>query len=214
VAPPVQPEPRSAPTLRLAGAERLLAAGPGSLVRDAARERWAGWSARRRRAALASGAALMALVIAMSVVPGPGTAQVPAAAPAASPASTGAVAPDAMTGDEAVIAGDDPIAALGALAARRDRCLTELSVLCLEGVDEVGSSAFDADRAAIHGVLEGGVAPSRLQVASAALVERLGDSALIDLGPDSDPASVLLLKSEAGWRIRDYLTGGGASQPE
>jgi hypothetical protein len=43
----------------------------------------------------------------------------------------------------------------------------------------------------------------------AAVVERLGDSVLIALGPDSRPASVLLMKGEAGWRIRDYIAGTG-----
>jgi hypothetical protein len=33
---------------------------------------------------------------------------------------------------------------------------------------------------------------------------------LIALAPGSEPASVLLLKGEAGWRIRDYIAGGGA----
>ena len=40
-----------------------------------------------------------------------------------------------------------------------------------------------------------------------ALTEQLGDSALVtvvDPG-DSEPASFLLVKGEAGWRIRDYV---------
>jgi len=37
------------------------------------------------------------------------------------------------------------------------------------------------------------------------LVQRLGDSALVFLGPGTEPASLLLVKGEAGWRIRDYL---------
>jgi eukaryotic-like serine/threonine-protein kinase len=202
---PVQPALDPAPVGGMAWAERVLAVGPASIVRDVARERWAGWPVRRRRALIASGAAGLTLIGAIVVVPGPASTQVPAAAPTASQAEPGTATAEAPSGEEPEIAGDDPIAALHALAARRDRCLAELSVLCLDGVDEVGSSAFDADRAAIRGVLEGGVAPARLQLASVSLVERLGDSALIDLGTGSDPASVLLLKSEAGWRIRDYL---------
>ena len=87
-------------------------------------------------------------------------------------------------------------------------------MLCLDGVDEPGSSALDADRRAIRGILDGGEAPPHPDVRSPTLVERLGDSALVDLGPDSDPASVLLLKGEAGWRIRDYLAPVGAEEPE
>jgi hypothetical protein len=39
------------------------------------------------------------------------------------------------------------------------------------------------------------------------LVERLGDSALLDLGdvPETQPASSLVMRGEAGWRIRAYL---------
>jgi hypothetical protein len=39
------------------------------------------------------------------------------------------------------------------------------------------------------------------------LVERLGDSALVGLGngPETTPASTLVMRGEAGWRIRAYL---------
>jgi hypothetical protein len=110
--------------------------------------------------------------------------------------------------------GDDPLAALRELAARRETCFRDLSVLCLDGVDEAGSSAWEVDRAALRAVIEGGNAPRRLSLTTAVLVERLGDSALIELGPDSDPASVLLLKGEAGWRIRDYLAPVGDEEDE
>ncbi len=191
-------------------AARLLESGPGSTVRTAVSERWTTWSPGRRRAALAAGAAALALVFAILVVPGPSAPDVPQAS-VETPSDDTALEEPA---GEAEVAGDDPIAALGELADRRDGCFRELSVLCLDGVDEAGSSAWDADRAAIQAILDGGDAPRRLQLTAAVLVERIGDSALVALGPNSDPASVLLLKGEAGWRIRDYLSQGGVREPE
>jgi hypothetical protein len=186
-------------------ASRLLESGPAATVRAAVRERWAGWTAGRRRAVLASAAAGSVLLVALVVVPGP-TVRVPAAveAPQEAVPPTSSEVPDG--GD------DDPLVALHELVTRRDGCFRDLSVLCLDGVDEAGSSAWDADRMALQAILDGGDAPRSLSLTSATLVERLGDSALVDLGRDSDPASVLLLKGEAGWRIRDYLGAGGLGE--
>ena len=47
--------------------------------------------------------------------------------------------------------------------------------------------------------------PSRILDGELTLVERLGDSALIDLPEGSDPASILLMRTADGWRIRDYV---------
>ncbi len=195
-------------------ADRILSSGPGSMLRQAVGERWAAWSAARRRAVVAAGAAGLALVFAISVVPGPAAPGVIDASTADTPAEetadlegTGEFGP--IAGDESAIAGDDPIAAVRELIARRDRCFRELSMLCLEGVGEAGSSALAADRAALRVLLDGGVAPLPPSLSSLLLVERLGDSALVEFGPESDPASVLLLKGEAGWRIRDYLAAAG-----
>ncbi|MEO5919589.1 MAG: protein kinase [Pseudolysinimonas sp.] len=183
---------------------RILDAGPGSVVRAAVRDRWTGWSGRRRRAMLAAGAGGLVVVVALVVIPAPGTPSVPTPAV---PAVESPGPADGSGAEEAdgPIAGDDPIAALAELFARRERCFRELSVLCLDGVDEGGSAASEADREALRAMLEGGDAPPSLHLATATLTERLGGSALVELGPDSDPASVLLMKGEAGWRIRDYL---------
>ena len=77
------------------------------------------------------------------------------------------------------------------------------------------------DQAAIRAAQQGGELPDPLASASdvgtPVLIERLGDSALVRLGEaasavdDADehrlaprrPASLLLVKGEAGWRIRD-----------
>jgi hypothetical protein len=108
-----------------------------------------------------------------------------------------------------VSAPEDPVDALSRLLATRERCLRDLSVLCLEDVDEQGSAALDDDRQAIQAIVDAGRQPVILDAGGAVVIERLGDSVLIALAPDSQPASVLLMKGEAGWRIRDYIAGTG-----
>jgi len=41
------------------------------------------------------------------------------------------------------------------------------------------------------------------------LVERLGDSALLDLPAGSAPRSILVIRTTNGWRIRQYLSQDG-----
>ena len=105
--------------------------------------------------------------------------------------------------------GDDPVAALAVLLEQRERCVRDLSVLCLDGVLQAGSAAMARDAALIGEVQSGGEigAHAVITAVEATLVERLGDSALVSLGdvPKSQPASTLLMKGEAGWRIRGYL---------
>ena len=155
---------------------------------------------------LGGGAAAAVLVVALTVVPSPGAGDVPVAA---SPQPTLTGVDLGEPGAPPEITGDDPLAALAVLARTRDRCFRDLSVLCLEAVDQQQSSALAQDRAALDGLLGAATQPPVLDVEGAAIVERLGDSALVSLGADSDPASVLLMKGEAGWRIRDYIAEGG-----
>jgi hypothetical protein len=107
------------------------------------------------------------------------------------------------------VTSDDPVAALAALLERRDECIRDVSVLCLDDVAQAGSSALQADAALVRAIQAGGEVPDDggLVVGELRLVERLGDSALIDLGSSahSTTASTLVMRGEAGWRIRDYL---------
>lgn len=106
----------------------------------------------------------------------------------------------------AAILGDDPMAAAIALLARRESCMRELSHACLETVDQLGSAALGDDRAAIDELRAGGeAAPRSVEATEAQLLERLGDSALVRIGPETAPASLLLVRGEAGWRIRDWI---------
>ena len=106
---------------------------------------------------------------------------------------------------------DDPVAAAAALLEGREACIRDLSVQCLDAIDQQGSTALASDVALVRSIREGAEFPVLPAPGELALVERLGDSAIVSLGvtatstPDSTPASVLLMKGEAGWRIRDYL---------
>lgn len=122
---------------------------------------------------------------------------------------------DPVQSDDPVLS-DDPVAALGALLAERERCIRSLSVLCLDGVLQKGSAAMERDAAIIRSIQKGGEVPPEATIAAdgLALVERLGDSALVSLSAPGGsppgaaqrtPASTLVMRGEAGWRIRDYL---------
>ena len=123
--------------------------------------------------------------------------------------------PDPLPSADPVLS-DDPVAALGALLAERERCIRDLSVLCLDGVLQKGSAAMERDAAIIRSIQKGGEVPPEAAIAAGGLtlVERLGDSALVSLNAPGasppgaaqrTPASTLVMRGEAGWRIRDYL---------
>lgn len=155
----------------------------------------------RPRVWIVAGAVAVALVAGIVLVPSGGDSGA-GPVPSVSPSAT---APP----DDPPVAGDDPVAAVVTLLQARERCIRELSVLCLDAVDQAGSAALADDQALIRSLQDGAEftptpAPDgRLLV----LVERLGDSAIVSLGPNGEPASILLMKGEAGWRFRQYLTG-------
>jgi hypothetical protein len=111
----------------------------------------------------------------------------------------------------------DPDAAAPALLRLRAACLRGADVSCLDAVDQPGSAAEDADRTRVR------TAPAvdpdpRLDLHEADHLDpaqRLGDTALISLRPVDDaaapptperrPASLLMVRGEAGWRIRDLM---------
>ena len=118
-------------------------------------------------------------------------------------------APDGPEAPDRAVLGDDPVAALVELLVGRARCVRDLSVLCLDAVLQRGSAALERDTAVIRALQSGGeqTPDAAVETSGPLLVERLGDSALLDLGdvPQTQPASALVMRGEAGWRIRDYL---------
>jgi serine/threonine protein kinase len=156
----------------------------------------------RPRFWVAGAAAIALLLLAVMLIPRekPDTL----ASPPTAGSTSSAGAPDAGP-----IVADDPAAAAGPLLAARESCIRDLSVLCLDSVVQPDSSASMADQDLIRGIQNGDEIPAPWSVATgeAVLNERLGDSAIVSLSDaaDDEPASLLLMKSEAGWRIRDYL---------
>lgn len=125
------------------------------------------------------------------------------------------------------IAGDDPLAAATALLAARAACFATGSVQCLDGVDQAGSAALEADAYAVRMAQEGGTdstgaghAASGFEGATLSVVERLGDSVLLTVEPvtmstgtgstgtgstGAGATTLLVIRIEAGWRIRDLV---------
>lgn len=237
-APQIPARTRAASSLRaVLGPEGPLASvlehGPTAGLRAAVSRRWSSWTALRRRTTLAVAAATIGLLAAVALVPGTdssGFDPVPPSQDAAAPGGVsgytppgagdtgateeGATDPGSADPDDAdpddARSGDDPLAATQALLELRARCVVELSLLCLDGVGQQGSAALEDDQAAVASVLAGGELPAAIDFdpAVAVVTERMGDSALVELGPDSEPASLLVMRGEAGWRIRDYIAVG------
>ena len=132
--------------------------------------------------------------------------------------------------DSAALAGDDSVAAAAVLWRLRAACLRLASEDCLAGVDQVPSAALDDDRGTIAAARSGpdaalsrsGTDPPRSSQGSASvpalrLVQAVGATALIEVAsgeegagepvePKREPASLFLVKGEAGWRIREMFT--------
>jgi hypothetical protein len=133
------------------------------------------------------------------------------ATPPASPvqsASQEAEAPSAESASgnpseaAAILTGDDAASAAELLVTLRADCLAALDADCLAAVDQAGSPALHADLAAIDD-------PGRLNDLAIELeiteeVNRVGGSVLYSaLADEKQPASVLIARTQAGWRVRN-----------
>jgi len=114
---------------------------------------------------------------------------------------------------------DDPITALPLLLSQRARCFADLSVLCLDSVDQIDSAVSAEDSVqlsegmtASDAEITGRALEEPFEVSTSALVERLGDAAIVQFTTNGKPASVLMIRTEAGWRLREIYGGttGGA----
>jgi hypothetical protein len=128
--------------------------------------------------------------------------------------------PDTTEADSAAVASADPDVAAPALLRLRAACLRRSDLACVSTVDEAGSAVEDADRATVSA---GAGAGDRLDDGSLHVTDlrgparRMGDGALVELrpdpaagdgavgGPGRRPASLLIVRGEAGWRIRDLM---------
>ncbi|TFB51358.1 hypothetical protein [Cryobacterium tagatosivorans] len=120
----------------------------------------------------------------------------------------------------AALSGDEPVLAVPVLLALRAGCLAAASVVCLDGVDQPGSAVMAADTYSARSAQQGGAAADAptFERHTVSLVERSGNSALVALAPPGDqappgeqagphgqPASVLVVRGEAGWRLREIF---------
>ena len=154
-----------------------------------------------------------ALALIPQAPPGAVVGRVPSLSPA--PKSSSTPLPQA----EAIV-GDDPVEATRQLLQARAGCLHGRAAGCLDGVDQKDSAAMDNDTRIITSG-EGTASATRVgeiqapedllfPIAGATLVERLGDGALVSVtlfGSGTAPVSVLVVRTESGWRIRDVLIG-------
>ena len=166
------------------------------------------FSSVRPRFWVTAGIVAATLLVAVVAIPPSNSDAVPA--PASSPVSISgspeAPGPSETTGPSDT---DDPAAAAILLLAQRQVCISELSLLCLDAVDHPDSAASIADQSLLGQLQNGAEVPNAWAVtpSEVTVVERLGDSAIVRLGDPtgSEPISLLLVRSEMGWRIRSYL---------
>ena len=186
----------------LAGARGRVVAS----VRSVRRPLW--WTA---------GGVAAALCAALILVPSDGSTSAPSedASGFPSAALTRSSAPtraeETNTNTEAAgpdqVRGQDPGAALVALLTARARCFDELSQTCLDAVDQPDSSALADDAALLGGAARTSarVPPATAKAGQVTVLDRQGDSAVVRFGLKRQPAAVLMIRNEAGWRIRSYL---------
>ncbi|MDQ1548034.1 MAG: hypothetical protein QOH69_2938 [Actinomycetota bacterium] len=151
-------------------------------------------------------AAVVGLLLATVLIPSGSTPRSASVAPAPAPT-------DSVSSTTATPLPDDPLLASTILLKARANCIRDLSILCLDNVDEASSAAFASDAALIQQVQGGGEIPKDAIPGNGqlTLTERLGDTALIGLGQDGSASSILAIRTRAGWRIRDYLSGTQAT---
>ena len=178
---------------------------------------------------IAGGAGLGALVVALTVIPAAHSENsIKPFAGSSPPVTRTVIASDRPTeiaqskratpasGAASAIEGEDPLAAARALLSARARCFIAKSMTCFDSVDQAGSAVIEADRDLVRRLKKGVPLPSEaaLDGFTPRLIQQLGDSAIIQLVAvdgssiaEKNPAPLLLVRNEAGWRIRDVALG-------
>jgi hypothetical protein len=103
---------------------------------------------------------------------------------------------------------DDPVAAARDLLDRRAACFAALDLRCLGTVVQPGSAIEASDRAALAAAREGeAVAPTVFDPATVEVVAEMGGAVLVRarVAPEREPASLLMVRGEAGWRLREVF---------
>lgn len=178
-------------------------------------------SARRRPLAFGGLIGGGALVLLLTLVPpatagggGPAEAMPTAGAvrqPGETPAVDGDRAPVAAASAGPGLAVDpaDAVAAAAELLELRASCFATLDLACLDQVAQPGSAIEADDRAAIISAREGGAAESaEFDLDAIAVSAEMGAAVLVTVqfvDAEREPASLLVMRSEAGWRLRELF---------
>ncbi|MDI2098010.1 hypothetical protein [Ruicaihuangia caeni] len=185
------------------------------------RARWMALSGRSRILGVAGAAATLAAAVLLLQPGDEGGERMSSAGQSVEslgPDAHSSPVPSAPEGDP-IIGGDDPVAAAALLLAARQECFREAQRSCLRAVVEPGSSAERSDALGMDQVINGGrPEPELLPEARLELVDDYGDSALVALragnvlkaveppaAAKTPTASVLMVRTEAGWRFRAYF---------
>ncbi|MCU1476254.1 MAG: hypothetical protein JWQ64_947 [Subtercola sp.] len=137
--------------------------------------------------------------------------------------STGRDATGDDSGAQAVVAGDDAVAALTVLLNWREGCFHQSSADCFSAVDQPQSAALANDQTAYAETKRAGADSSAswldISTDGAAVAQQVGNAVLTTVVVSSEPggsdavtkkpASALLVKGETGWRIREIFTPPG-----
>jgi hypothetical protein len=171
----------------------------------------------RRPVWVAAGGVAAALVVAMVLIPQgeksasadlaeavqvdtSSTATADPATDASAPAGT-AAEPSAAEMPDAAAMSDDPLEAVRTLLVARQVCFETGNPDCFDSVDQAGSTALDDDVAAMADLPAGAPVPPPVPLGDAPFVQRTGDSAIIA----GEQVSILLVRGDGGWRIRDIF---------
>lgn len=143
--------------------------------------------------------------------PGRATGTTPGGRATVTPTPTPSASPppgpraDRLHRVEAVLAGDDADRAVRLLLRLRADCFRALDAECLAGVDEPGSAALAEDERV---VADPALLESAPELVVGTAINRLGGVVLFDATSSNDkPASVFVVKTEAGWRVRSIDSG-------
>ncbi|TYL50956.1 hypothetical protein [Agromyces mariniharenae] len=159
------------------------------------------------RVAEASGGSAGEPVAGEDPVIGERRADGPAEEPSGTP-ETEAAAPPSSVDDLGESPPDGVVAAARDLLGRRAECFAALDLACLGTVVQPGSAIEASDRAALVAARDGEALPqTEFDPATVEVVAEMGGAVLVRARatPEREPASLLMVRGEAGWRLREVF---------
>jgi hypothetical protein len=116
-------------------------------------------------------------------------------------AATGTAVADALS------ASAEPSAAASELVRRRATCFAELDLDCLGAIVQPGSPIEESDWNLMLAARDGGDGARPLDADRVEIVAEMGAAVLVRMPVDgeTEPASLLMVRSEAGWRLREIF---------